>query len=256
MFYESANSMRANLCKTESGADFSFPLHLHSSFEWITVTEGEMQVTVDGVCHTLRKGESVLIFPHQTHSLHTPTHSRHFLCIFSQKLVQAYSKSVTGKRPKSNVFTLTPFFRNALLSAHVSECSEYRLKGLLYSLCSEFDVQAEYVERRGDGAELLDVIFDFVERNYTKDCSLHALSAHTGYHYVYLSHCFKQYTGLSYTDYVIRYRVNEASYRLRNGTETILQTAYDCGFDSLRSFNRNFKRVTALTPQECRDKKG
>jgi AraC-like DNA-binding protein len=71
---------------------------------------------------------------------------------------------------------------------------------------------------------------------------------------VYLSQYFKQATGLSYTDYVIRYRVNEASYLLKNTSQTVLQTAYDCGFESLRSFNRNFKRVTALTPQEYRDK--
>lgn len=254
MFYESANSMRANLWKTESGNDFSFPLHIHSSFEWITVTEGEMQVTVEQRVYRLHAGDSVLVFPNQAHAMQSDAHSRHFLCIFSQKLVQAYSKSTAGRIPQSNLFSPDPFYINALLNVDAKGCSEIQIKGMLYSLCGEFDAQATY-EDRGRGVDgLLEEIFQFVEQNHSKDCSLSALSVHTGYHYVYLSQYFKQATGLSYTDYVIRYRVNEASYLLKNTSQTVLQTAYDCGFESLRSFNRNFKRVTALTPQEYRDK--
>ncbi len=256
MFYQSDNSMLANLWKTESGTNLSFPPHLHSSFEWITVTEGELQITVEQTTYTLQAGKAMLIFPNQVHTFHTPVHSRHFLCIFSPKLVQAYSKNTANKLPLCNLYVPTAFYVNAMLRAQEAQTySDIQIKGLLYSLCGEFDAQAEYTERKPTADGLLAEIFQFVEQNYNKDCSLSALSAHTGYHYVYLSHYFKQCTGLSFTDYVIRYRVNEAIYLLKNTEQTVLQTAYDCGFDSLRSFNRNFKRTTSLTPQEYRERK-
>lgn len=38
----------------------------------------------------------------------------------------------------------------------------------------------------------------------------------------------------------------------QNTDRTVLQVAYDCGFDSLRTFNRNFKRIVGVPPSACR----
>ena len=122
------------------------------------------------------------------------------------------------------------------------------VKGTLYSVCACFDDDREYRERNMGDDDLISRIFRFVENNFSADCSLEALSKHTSYHYVYLSKYFKRYTGISYTDYVNRFRISEACYILQNSSQTILQTAYDCGFDSLRSFNRNFKNIMGMSP--------
>jgi len=252
MFYQSANSLGANLWKLERNENLNFPFHLHTSFEWITVTEGEMIITIDKIPYTLTSGDALLIFPDQVHSFETPVHSAHVLCIFSPKLVQAYTNSIRDKLPISNLFRPSRFYVDRLSCD--PPISEFEIKGLLYSICGEFDRGASYTERRRERDGLLSKIFLFVEANYNKDCTLEALARDTSYHYVYLSRYFKQCTGLSFTEYVNRYRIHEAGYILKNTEQTILQTAYDCGFDSLRSFNRNFKRVTGLTPQEYKER--
>ena len=58
MFYELKHSLAADYCKVESGCDFSFPAHMHHCFEWITVTEGKMRVTVGEREYLLSAGES------------------------------------------------------------------------------------------------------------------------------------------------------------------------------------------------------
>ena len=251
MFYQSGNSLYSDLWKIENGVDFSFPLHLHSSFEFITVTEGSMTITVDKKQYALHPGKGVLIFPNEAHALISEEHSAHTLCIFSPKLVQAYSGVFLSKRPLCHLFEPNRFYLDQLFALNAKE-SSLRIKGLLYSLCADFDASAVYRNHESEKEELLFKIFQFVESHYTTSCSLEALSAETSYHGVYLSHYFKQMTGLTYTDYVNRYRVNEAGYLLKNGGESILQVAYDCGFDSLRSFNRNFKKVMGVTPSEYR----
>ena len=251
MLYESHNSLYSDLLKIENGEDFCFPLHLHSSFELVTVTEGEMLVNIDKKQYSITCGEALLIFPNQMHSLSTPEHSRHLLCIFSPKLVQAYSGVFLSKRPTNHKFYPHSFYINQL-SELGQKGNSLKAKGLLYSLCDEFDSSTTYEDHDSEKQDLLLKIFQFVETNYNKTCTLEALSEQISYHSVYLSRYFKQCTGLSYTDYVNRYRVNEAGYILKNSDLNILQIAYDCGFESLRSFNRNFKSIMGVAPSEFR----
>ena len=247
MFYQNHDSLETDRLKLENRIDFSFPPHLHSSFEFIIVTEGEMDVSVDGTVYILHEGEALLIFPNQVHSLETKQHSCHFLCIFSPKLVQAYTKQISSKIPIDNKFRPDYLYVEQLASLTASD-SIMKVKGTLYSICAVFDENRTYTEKCVEDNELISKIFKFVENNFSGNCTLDALSKHTSYHYVYLSKYFKRCTGICFTDYVNRYRISEACYILQNSAQTILQTAYDCGFDSLRSFNRNFKNIMGMSP--------
>lgn len=254
MFYQSQHSFNADGVKFESNVDYNFPAHLHNNFEFVKVTSGEMQVRVDKVTYTLKEGESLLVFPNQVHEFITPEHSSHFLCIFSPKLVQAYSVSYLDKLPVSNVFKLDDFYVQRLIELK-DDYSIIEMKGILYSICGIFDRSAEYRDKGEDKDQLLSKIFGFVDMNYAGECSLSELADFTSYHYVYLSKYFKGCVGISFTDYVNRYRINEACYLFRNNPkQTILQTAFDCGFDSLRTFNRNFKRIMGMTPSQYQAK--
>ena len=252
MFYELQNSLHTDLFKIERGNDFSFPLHLHDSFELIVVTSGEMYVTVDKNKYFLKKGDAVLVFPNQLHELITDEHSSHFLCIFSSKLVQTFSKMRAQSVPSCNAFNPRSFYIDQLMSfsGGAEGTDLIRIKGILYTICGEFDTNATYVEQTSRRDNLLSVIFRFVDENYKNDCTLRALSASTSYNYVYLSRFFKESTKIAFIDYVNRYRIDEACYLLRNSNQSILQIAYDCGFDSLRTFNRNFKKTVGVTPSE------
>ncbi len=249
MFYQTHSCLSTEGLKLENGIDFNFPLHLHSSFELIVVTEGIMEVTVDGTVYTLNQEDAVLVFPNQVHELRTPEHSCHFLCIFSPQLVQAYSKQFTSKVPISNMFHPDFVLIERLASIRGAD-NIMKIKGCLYSICGCFDENTNYTEKNSRNDGLLSIICKFVEDNYSAECSLEALSKFTSYHYVYLSKYFKNSTGTSFTDYVNRHRISEACYLLQSSDRTILQTAYDCGFDSLRSFNRNFKNIMGVTPSQ------
>lgn len=252
MFYQSENSLHSELIKVETGRDFSFPTHLHGSFELIAATEGVLTVTVDKMQYSIIPGQALLVFPNQPHAFLTERHSAHLVCIFSPQLIRAFGGTFRHKIPDSHLFSPSAFYLRQLENLATGQHSLLEIKGLLYSLCAEFDSTATYHERENAKADLLLRIFQFVEENYGKNCSLEALSAQTSYHSVYLSRYFKQCTGLTFTDHVNRYRINEATYMLKNTPQKVLDIAYDCGFDSLRSFNRNFKKITGMTPVEYR----
>ena len=252
MFYEFKNDLSADEFKLETGVNFSFPEHLHGSFEFITVTEGELSVSIDGAEYTVTPENALLVFPNQIHKFTTKTQSRHLLCIFSTSLVKAYGKVYHSSLPISNSFAPPKELKKRLAECN-NGASLLDIKGILYSICGEFDKGAEYVQKKSENDTLLHTIFRFVEENYSRDCSLAELSRATSYHYVYLSKYFKKCVGTSFTEYVTRYRISEACYLIKNTEPTILKTAYECGFDSLRSFNRNFREIIGMPPTEYKN---
>ena len=63
---------------------------------------------------------------------------------------------------------------------------------------------------------------------------------------------FHKSTGLKFTDYVARVRLEDPRNRLLNPNLGISEIAYDVGFQSLTQFNRTFKRVFGQSPTEFR----
>lgn len=251
MLYESQYSLYSDLVKFIHGRDLSFPLHIHSSFEYITVKTGEMTVTVDDKEYTLSDGDSLLIFPNQPHSFLTPVSSTHFICIFSPHVVRSFTEICKNRLPTENSFKFDAFYRERLLS--MTDINDIlSVKALLYSVCAEFHKSAHYSEKSAERSELLFRIFTFVSENYQGDCSLSALSHSTGYNSVYLSRFFAEKTGFTFSDYTARYRINEACYALKSTDKKILDISLECGFESLRSFNRSFKRIMSISPSEYR----
>ncbi len=250
MFYQYNHLGSPDYLKIEKGRDFSFPAHLHQCFEIIILRAGQMRITVDGREFCLKENQALLIFPNQIHSLQS-TDSEHILCIFSPRLVQAYATKVSDKIPCENKFTPDSYLVRALERLEPSSSSAQK-KGVLYSLCGQFDASAAYTEKQADSENLLHKIFSFVEAHFAADCSLLELSKKIGYDYSYLSRYFKKTTGISFNAYVTHYRISHACYLLENSTLPILRCAYDSGFTSLRSFNRSFKEHLGCIPSQYR----
>ena len=250
MFYQFQHYGASENFSKECGENFNFPIHLHHFFELIAVISGKMDVSVDGTVYPLTKGEAVLVFPHQVHSLASKT-SRHILCIFSPELIKAYTNRYAAKIPENNAFTLNPYLIEQLKNIR-EEASSFEKKGFLYSICATLDASTTYRERMNLQENLLYKCFDFVEKNYKNDCSLHALTQDINFSYSYMSRYFKKMTGVSFNEYVNQYRISKACHLLTESGCSVLECAYEVGYTALRSFNRNFKEYTGKTPNQYR----
>ena len=70
----------------------------------------------------------------------------------------------------------------------------------------------------------------------------------------YFCKMFKKATGLTFTDYLGRVRVERAKNLLQNPHLRISEIAYTVGFQSLTHFNRIFRKVTGDAPTDFREK--
>ncbi len=89
------------------------------------------------------------------------------------------------------------------------------------------------------------------------DLTLNKLSLRLRIHYTHLSRIINERFGLSYNDFINKYRIEEARKKLTSPEEkesTILDIAYSTGFYSKSVFNAAFKKFTGMTPTEYRRK--
>ena len=69
----------------------------------------------------------------------------------------------------------------------------------------------------------------------------------------YFCKIFKAATGLTFTDYVARARIEKTKQLLLNPHTRISEAAYAAGFQSLSQFNRVFRRIVGEAPTTYRD---
>jgi AraC-like DNA-binding protein/ligand-binding sensor protein len=92
----------------------------------------------------------------------------------------------------------------------------------------------------------------FIETNFKEDISLAAVARHAGMSSFYFCKTFKKVTGLNYTKYLNRIRVEQAKQLLLNLNYRVSEIAYEVGFQSLTHFNRAFRVVAGQSPTEYR----
>lgn len=246
MFYELSNVSDTNYFNKLQFENFSFPLHMHNCFELVVCLTGKINVKVDGNEYALTAGEGALVFPHQLHSFESGV-GKDIICIFSPKLVSAYYGLHFLQKPMNNKFVIDEGFISALEKIN-SKGRQLYLKGLMYLICDSFDQSARYVENINK--TLLEKIFIFINENFKGICDLKTIASNMGYNSSYISRYFKKCVGINLCDYISMVRLSNVCYLYENSSDTILSFAIESGFDSLRTFNRNFKKFYGVSPKE------
>lgn len=232
-----------------SATDMTFPYHIHQTYEMIWVKKGFVKTVIDGVELVAGAGEGVVVFPLQYHSFDVDSNSAIRLYVFSPSLVPEFHTMMYGKLPERPIIMPD----NALFEQTPDQNNVFKIKSFFYELCGDISQKLICAPSTKKDISLMDKIFLYVDQHYANECSLKQLSGDLKYDYYYLSKLFKEKTGVSYNTYLNTYRINHACYLLTNTQDKITEVAAKSGFDTLRTFNREFKIHKNVTPQEYRN---
>lgn len=94
----------------------------------------------------------------------------------------------------------------------------------------------------------------FITENQDQDLSLRQVASAVNTSAFYFCKMFKQATGLTFTDYLARVRIEKVKNLLLNPHKRISEAAFEAGFQSLSQFNRVFKKITGEAPTVWREK--
>ena len=95
---------------------------------------------------------------------------------------------------------------------------------------------------------------EFIAQNQDRDVSLQEVAKAVNTSTFYFCKVFKKATGLTFTDYLSRVRIEKAKNLLLNPNLRVSEIAYEVGFQSLTHFNRVFRKLTGVSPSRYREK--
>ena len=149
---------------------------------------------------------------------------------FSEQLRKMYEK---WKGPTS----LNLFYGKATFYQLVHEIYEEIIRGSIHVF--EPDIIA--MARR------------YLDENYSKDIVIQELCGMLGISYSHFHRRFKQQTGRSPQEYLIKTRLSAASELLKSSGASIREVADYCGFQDERNFHRLFVKTIGLSPNAYRE---
>jgi AraC-like DNA-binding protein/ligand-binding sensor protein len=130
--------------------------------------------------------------------------------------------------------------------------------GAIVRLLTFFDEQLSalinqiVLENQNSEPPLVRKAREYIKQHKMEPLSLAAVAQASGASVFHFCKVFKKTTGLRFTDYVGRVRLEDAKTQLLNPNRRISEIAYDVGFQSLTQFNRMFKRTFGQSPTEFR----
>lgn len=128
-----------------------------------------------------------------------------------------------------------------LLKLCISNTKEWKSPGATFS---NLDVMAN------DGPRMNDV-YQYTRDHYAENISLDKIASIACITPHAFCKYFKKHTRKTYLAFLHEIRINEACNKIINGDlDSIAAVAYATGFNSIITFNRVFKKITAMTPKD------
>lgn len=95
-------------------------------------------------------------------------------------------------------------------------------------------------------------VFDFVIKNYAEEIKLEHVASIANLTMTAFCRYFKLHTRQTFTEFLNRTRIGQATRLLTESTHSMSEIGYMCGYNNIPYFNREFKKITGLTPLKFR----
>lgn len=96
-------------------------------------------------------------------------------------------------------------------------------------------------------------IIDYIKTNISRNIKISEIAAVFGYNEKYISHRFAQICGIPLKQYILKTKMDTASFMLTDTNKSISEIAREIGFSDSHNFSRAYKKLTGFSPSEYRD---
>ena len=92
----------------------------------------------------------------------------------------------------------------------------------------------------------------YISEHFAEDITLESISAHAGFSKFHFERIFREYTGVTFYQFLQQTRINYAQTLLSNPELSIKDISYQSGFASCSAFTRALKKCTGYPPSQFR----
>lgn len=273
--YETVNFKKdTNLRLYDNDTTESYPPHWHTPIEIIMPIENTYTVEALNEKYVLREGDIIFIAPGCLHTLTAPyTKGERIIFQVDPSVLRGMKEIEPMISILSPMTLFTPekvpeiyeTLRSLIIgikdeylnNASLSEAAIYSKVLTMFVLIGRNYVKeaprmATTGNKHQEYTEKFMQICDYISSHCTEDLTLDEIADMAGFSKFHFSRLFKQFTNVSFYQYLSQNRIYTAEKLLAIPDYSVTAVAYNSGFTSLSSFIRMFKIVKGITPSEFR----
>ncbi len=148
-----------------------------------------------------------------------------------------------------------PVLRKAYFAGKVVSQKEHEAVLKLLSIFAQHLAMLSnqvFIQQENSEPPLITKARAYIQDHQTEEIKLGHVAKAVNMSSYYFCKMFKKVTGINFTDYVARIRIEKSKNLLLNPNLRISEIAFEVGFQSLTHFNRVFKKILGQSPTEYR----
>lgn len=249
--------------------------HCHDFLELSIVMDGEVEYHIEGMDYLLKKGDVLLANPGVYHKEIINDKSKNtmlYIAINNFSLSNIRENYIDNK----GMGPIVTFknYNNEFLSCCEELIEEQNLKKkgyelilkslvmkLLVILCREIEgdevspqEEHTYSFKISEKQNMVKEIIEYIDKHYKNNISLDKIAKNMYVSPVYISKIFKEETGESPINHLIKVRLSKAEWLLKNTNMSIRAVAESVGYKDAYHFSKSFKKNYGISPSELKRK--
>ena len=246
--------------------------HVHDYYEFYFPVAGKIEMEIDGK-HTPLSSRSVVVVPPGTiHRAVTENDERSY-CRYVFWISPSYYHRLSGqteelsyivRRAESDRKYIYHFSEHeyALVQSKILRLIEEEstsrfgkdvftsimISDLIMTL-SRFAYEQDHPRRLEREGDTIQAMIGYIDRHLDEDLSLENLGEQFYISKYYAAHEFKERTGMSVHQYIIKKRLERCADEMKTG-KSVSRVYADCGFTDYSAFYRAFKKEYNLSPKD------
>ena len=265
---------RSFVAQTHRTPDFEVPWHQHIEYELILFTEGAGLSFIGNHVGAFETGDIFFLgsnLPHTFQKSHED--------LITSAVVVHFKENFWGEEilnlpeSKSIKRLLLRSMHGIKISGQTKEILQPLIQSLetkkgfwrITNLCECLSILSETNEYitvstqeikalNPKDQERIDGVFQYTMKNFREPIQLSLISKKAGMSIPAFCNYFKKRTKKTYIDFVNEVRVGHACKLLLTTQMSVLQICFECGFNTVANFNRQFLKIKKTTPSQYRKK--
>lgn len=273
LYYEHRGEARGLRARQYVYGIGSYHYNWHPALEVLVVVTGGMELCADGRVERCEPGDVMVINSNDGHATlatqpHTTVLLLHidagYLASFTQDgSVPRFScRSAGSTRDQPGFARLRTLLARMMLASDRpgpggKATWESRLLSVVATLFDRFPPEpsrepATDLPTAIESHQALRRAVAYVDQSFRERITLELLAQHSGFSPGYLSQLFPQHVGMTFSEYLTRVRLRQATRELGETDHLIAEVALHNGFPDVKAFNTAFRRTFGRTPSTYR----
>lgn len=267
-------SILMNITGGASGAH----LHYHEYIELLFITEGCVNIWINGVLYNFSTGDLVVINSNESHELRGVTDNSTYIVVkFLPQILYSSQQSIFELKyilpfiiehsDHQRVFKSSEIESTDIKRLMLDIYNEWKEKKFGYELAVRADIInvflcimrywhsqgaiKESAAEAGDITRVMQNAIMYTSENF-RSITEKQVAQHCNISYSYFSRSFKKVMKMSFSDYLNYLRINEAQKLLISTQKSVTDIAMELGYSTASHFISQFKRRKGVSPKQFR----